>query len=464
MWLPRRLQSFAKRVLALFLILLWCLAVRHVIIDEDGPTFVSIRDRNTRNRPESGTQTGVEYAPPLATETSEERGQNNTNQTNNHTQLTSTERTLHTPSELGIGGVKNQIKFDGNLRPLSQHRPSRTLSLSAKGGPQTYRRLASRLIHREGWLVDVDWKPTLDHHRYEYLIFPRHTCRSGGQRDGDSRYNSTVLILVFSAPGNQDRRDAIRQTWLRGAAERNVSVRVIFLLGAPRYHRQQQNILREAQTHGDILQEEFVDSYYNLSIKLVMALKWTATFCNDSAFFMKVDDDVVVNVFSLAEDLSSGVRYDFVAGMKVINGKPMRDSHTKWYTPRNIYLDRTYPPYLQGHGYIMSIDMAEKLYRVSQKVELFPWEDVYLGILLQMLGIKPLHRSSFEFTGCVKHYNSVIRTNNTLLALTKGYLTWDLSIQDMYTVWNAIQDNHWSELSGEDICLEDFIQTAEYLP
>jgi Galactosyltransferase len=36
----------------------------------------------------------------------------------------------------------------------------------------------------------------------------------------------------------------------------------------------QENILEESLQHGDIIQEGFIDSYANLTVKSIMLLKW----------------------------------------------------------------------------------------------------------------------------------------------------------------------------------------------
>jgi len=44
----------------------------------------------------------------------------------------------------------------------------------------------------------------------------------------------------------------------------------------------------EANTYNDIVQENFVDSYKNLTFKGIMALKWISTYCNETKYILKV--------------------------------------------------------------------------------------------------------------------------------------------------------------------------------
>jgi len=52
------------------------------------------------------------------------------------------------------------------------------------------------------------------------------------------------------------------------------SLAVVFILGTTNDQELTKSIREEAKTHGDILQEDFVDSYVNLTVKSVMMLKF----------------------------------------------------------------------------------------------------------------------------------------------------------------------------------------------
>ena len=61
-------------------------------------------------------------------------------------------------------------------------------------------------------------------------------------------------------------------------------VKVIFMLGNSINDSLQSNISKEAYLYGDILQESFVDTYANLTIKSLMLLKWFTTSCKGTYF------------------------------------------------------------------------------------------------------------------------------------------------------------------------------------
>ena len=87
-----------------------------------------------------------------------------------------------------------------------------------------------------------------------------------------------LLVVVCSAVGNVDQRQTIRETWAKDQEDLE-DVKVVFMLGNSVNDSLQSNIVHEAQIKGDIIQESFLDTYANLTIKSLMLLKWFSTSC-----------------------------------------------------------------------------------------------------------------------------------------------------------------------------------------
>lgn len=58
------------------------------------------------------------------------------------------------------------------------------------------------------------------------------------------------------------------------ASQANFRIRVVFLVGQTGNSTIQEQIVHERQTYDDMIQESFYDSYYNLTLKAVMMVKW----------------------------------------------------------------------------------------------------------------------------------------------------------------------------------------------
>lgn len=82
-----------------------------------------------------------------------------------------------------------------------------------------------------------------------------------------------LLLAIKSSPANYERRELLRRTWARERRVRGAPLRRLFLLGTaadPREARKVDRLLAlEARAHGDILQWDFHDSFFNLTLKQV---------------------------------------------------------------------------------------------------------------------------------------------------------------------------------------------------
>ena len=163
---------------------------------------------------------------------------------------------------------------------------------------------------------------------------------------------------------------------------------------------QDHRIKIESETHGDILQERFEDSYRNLTIKTMLLLKWYNQKCSHIPYLLKADDDVFLSTKNLYKIVSQWRLFikrfsqntkarDILIGHLHCDAKPARIQGSKWYVSESEFREETYPPYLNGPGYLMSSSTAQKLFRAAYDVPLFVYEDVYLtGIVARAAGIQ----------------------------------------------------------------------------
>ncbi|NXG62063.1 B3GT5 galactosyltransferase, partial [Hemiprocne comata] len=66
---------------------------------------------------------------------------------------------------------------------------------------------------------------------------------------------------------------------------------------------------------------------------------------------------------------------------------PLRHKAYKWFVPREVYPNDTYPPYCGGPTYVLSGDLATKVYAVAQTLPVINMEDSFVGICLRALGV-----------------------------------------------------------------------------
>lgn len=70
-------------------------------------------------------------------------------------------------------------------------------------------------------------------------------------------------------------------------------VETIFLVGQTISNEIQAKIIEESQSHQDIIQESFLDSYNNLTVKTIMMLKWVNDNCADKGKIQFICPNIV---------------------------------------------------------------------------------------------------------------------------------------------------------------------------
>lgn len=110
--------------------------------------------------------------------------------------------------------------------------------------------------------------------------------------DNTSSSSIDLLIYVHSTPSNLKNRLLIRETW----AKRGLfpQTRLVFMLGSTHNKTIQHKIELESQIYNDIVQQNFDDSYRNLTLKCIMSLEWVSNYCPSAKYVLKTDDDVIV--------------------------------------------------------------------------------------------------------------------------------------------------------------------------
>ncbi|XP_040607042.1 lactosylceramide 1,3-N-acetyl-beta-D-glucosaminyltransferase isoform X2 [Mesocricetus auratus] len=232
---------------------------------------------------------------------------------------------------------------------------------------------------------------------YRYLINHKEKCQA-----------QDVLLLLFikTAPANYDRRSAIRKTWGNEnyvQSQLNANIKILFALGTPappKGEELQKKLNWEDEVYKDIIQQDFVDSFYNLTLKLLLQFSWTNTFCPHAKFLMTADDDIFIHMPNLIEYLQGleqiGVQ-DFWIGHVHRGSPPIRNKRSKYYVPYEMYQWPAYPDYTAGAAYVISSDVAAKVYEASQMLNSSLYiDDVFMGLCANKMGIVPQNHVFFS--------------------------------------------------------------------
>ncbi|KPP77214.1 UDP-GlcNAc:betaGal beta-1,3-N-acetylglucosaminyltransferase 7-like [Scleropages formosus] len=221
-----------------------------------------------------------------------------------------------------------------------------------------------------------------------------------------------LLVVIKSVVTHHDRRELIRKTWGKKQEINGKKIRTLFLLGeAPddgESAHHQKLLEYENEIFGDILQWNFLDSFYNLTLKETHFLKWFSIYCHKVRYIFKGDDDIFVNIPNIIEYLKETQVKNLFVGDVIFSAKPIRNRESKYYIPKELYSKPRYPPYAGGGGFVMDGVLARKLYMASQSIELYPIDDVFLGMCLRSLQVKPIKHNAFKTFGLVKDKSSIL--------------------------------------------------------
>ncbi|XP_049730849.1 beta-1,3-galactosyltransferase 5-like [Elephas maximus indicus] len=252
----------------------------------------------------------------------------------------------------------------------------------------------------------------------------------------DCRENPPFLVLLVTSSHRQvAARMAIRQTWGREMVVKGKQIKTFFLLGITTKDQEMTVVTQEGQQYRDIIQKDFVDVYFNLTLKTMMGIEWVHHYCPEAAFVMKTDCDMFVNVYYLTELLLKKNRTTrFFTGFLKMNEFPIRDNSSKWFVSKLEYPWDKYPPFCSGTGYVFSGDVASQVYYVSESVPFIKLEDVFVGLCLEKLNIKleELHSEQTFFPGRLRFSTCRFKKIVTCHFITPP---------QMLTYWQALESS-----------------------
>uniref|UniRef100_A0A8C6T821 Hexosyltransferase n=1 Tax=Neogobius melanostomus TaxID=47308 RepID=A0A8C6T821_9GOBI len=244
---------------------------------------------------------------------------------------------------------------------------------------------------------------TLPAHIQDFLYY-RH-CRHfpmlldipnkcGGPEDSSQVF---LFLVIKSSPGNYERREVLRKTWARERQRNGLWIRRIFISGTAGSGVEKMRLNKllqvEQKLFNDILQWDFADSFFNLTLKQILFLEWMERNCPNTRFQLNGDDDVFANTDNMVEYLhgltdNDGGKHLFIGHLIQYVG-PIRSPENKYFVPVQVHESNSYPPYCGGGGFLLSGYTASVIYDMSKSITLLPIDDVYMGMCLAKAGLKP---------------------------------------------------------------------------
>ncbi|CAL1542270.1 unnamed protein product [Lymnaea stagnalis] len=231
-----------------------------------------------------------------------------------------------------------------------------------------------------------------------YIMADADRCRGVKELD--------IIIIVHTAPANMERRQRIRDTFGNEDLFVPFRVRTAFLLGKTVNRTLERMLWLEHATYNDTVMGDFIDDYHNLSLKGVMGYRWVSEYCTNSRFVLKIDDDVMINMYKLLYSFlnhMSGKPKSIFCNLWHKNTMPIL-RQGKWKVEPHVFSKRsTFPyDYCSGFVVIMTTDLMGPMFEAAMTTPFFWIDDVYL------FGMLP------SVVGSVTYYNYALDRNMTL--------------------------------------------------
>ncbi|XP_062613193.1 beta-1,3-galactosyltransferase 1-like [Saccostrea cucullata] len=227
--------------------------------------------------------------------------------------------------------------------------------------------------------------PIVNPHDFNYILNPANMCV------GKDVY---FITYIHTSPTNFRKRQTIRHTWGDPHLLKRFKARLVFVLGKVADEKVMTKIKMEYNHYGDIVQEDFMDSYRNLTYKGIAAFRWITHYCRNATFAIKSDDDIMINLFKIVDEikLKTVNKYgtkNLILCNQWVRMKVLRDEKSKWYIPKADFEPEYFPPYCSGSAFILSVDVVEKMYKASFYTPFFWVDDYYItGALAKAINLK----------------------------------------------------------------------------
>lgn len=104
-----------------------------------------------------------------------------------------------------------------------------------------------------------------------------------------------------------------------------------------------------------------------------------------------------------------------------------------------MFSERIYPNYLSGTGYVMSLDVASKLYNAALATPLLHLEDVYItGVCARHAKLRPMNHPGFSY----------VPRKVDVCILRSAITAHKVNSSVMYTIWNKLKDTNVTNCSN----------------
>ncbi|KAJ8499876.1 hypothetical protein OPV22_010428 [Ensete ventricosum] len=216
-----------------------------------------------------------------------------------------------------------------------------------------------------------------------------------------------LFIGILSAGNHFAERMAVRKSWM-SAVRRSSNVVARFFVALHGRKEVNMELKKEAEFFGDIVIVPFMDNYDLVVLKTIAICEYGVRTVS-AKHIMKCDDDTFVRLDSVLKEIKKvpADRSLYIGNINYYH-KPLRSG--KWAVTYEEWPEEDYPPYANGPGYVVSVDIAHFVISEFEKhtLRLFKMEDVSMGMWIESFNntkpVEYVHNLKFCQFGCINDY------------------------------------------------------------
>ncbi|KAM3721744.1 Beta-1,3-galactosyltransferase bre-2 [Dirofilaria immitis] len=203
------------------------------------------------------------------------------------------------------------------------------------------------------------------------------------------------LVVIISRTSSFDIRNAIRDTWINPNNSnilRNGFVVAYFLVGMKSDTMIMMKIIEESKKYNDLIVTSIEDIYETLTLKVYTAMYFKETYCQNVTYYIKVDDDVVLDLDRLDQQIISLSNLAYIYGAIRYKEAVIRQRMSKYFIPYKCYSRNFYPPFALGMMYIIPREAFRKIWHALPMAVWLKLEDIfYTGIVADIASVKRIN-------------------------------------------------------------------------
>ena len=216
-------------------------------------------------------------------------------------------------------------------------------------------------------------------HQYNLVINNPHACDSDPQ------------IVIGSPVGPRQflERMGTRHSWGSVTNVNGIRVKHLFFAGQDENDPEGDRMLREENDYyHDIIQFDMKNHFMNLTLLAILTYNWTDFYCPNIQYYVRSDNDMWFNPYTMISSFLNVPRKNALMGNKIVHGKPIRVSVSRYYLSKNVFPEEEFSPYMSGCFLAMSRDVLPII--VKRCVDIGPiiyFDDVFLGQIAKIANI-----------------------------------------------------------------------------